>query len=234
MRRPLCARWFWRTGRVCLRPGTRLQCRLDAVPVVARRAGAIHPDQPQRDELDARPEGARRRRRRLSRQYLSRQHGRHRRAVPHARAVSLRERVPAARPRPVRRDPSRGARPGHSRGRPLRFEQDAEGGLRRASGMVLQADQRRAGDLQRPLFDVHQRELLPAARDDDSDRGARPVRGRRAVLQHVRQPGGRLQRQSDGALPVRGVPGALSRPLRPRPAGGGGCGLPGVHGGRVA
>ena len=31
---------------------------------------------------------------------------------------------------------------GHSRGRALRFEQDAEAGLRRASGMVLQTHER--------------------------------------------------------------------------------------------
>ena len=62
---------------------------------------------------------------------------------------------------------ARGARARHSRGRPLRSEQDAEAGLRRASGMVLQARQRRAGDLQRPLLGLHQRRLLPRARAED-------------------------------------------------------------------
>ena len=36
----------------------------------------------------------------------------------------------------------RGARARHPRGRPVRFEQDAEAGVRRASGVVLQARQR--------------------------------------------------------------------------------------------
>ena len=51
--------------------------------------------------------------------------------------------------------------------------------------------------------------VLPRAWDQDSHRGARALRGRWAVLQHVRQPVHRLRRQSDGAVPVRPVQGAI-------------------------
>ena len=77
--------------------------------------------------LDRRPDGARRRGRRLRRQHVPDEHGRHRRAVSDAGAVPLSERVPAARPRSVRRRAPRGARAKDPRHRPLRSEQDAEG-----------------------------------------------------------------------------------------------------------
>ena len=59
------------------------------------------------------------------------------------------------------------------------FEAHPEWFFRRANGEPV--------DLQRTLFGLHQRRLLPRARADDSRRGARAVRGRRPVLQHVRQ-----------------------------------------------
>ena len=138
--------------------------------LVEARADPVPPDQPERDGLDGRSPGARRRGRRLRREHVPDEHGRHRRAVSDARAVSLSQHVPAARPRSVRRRRARGARAKDSRGRPLRSEQDAEAGLRRTPGMVLHARERRAGHLQRPLLDVHQRQLLPRARADDSRR----------------------------------------------------------------
>ena len=164
------------------------------------------------------------------RQHVPRQHGRDRRAVPDPRAVPLPERVPAGGPRSLRRRAARGARAQDPRHRALRSEQDAEGRLRRAPGVVLPAHERRAGDLQRALLDLHQRRLLPPARADDPHRGARALRGRRPVLQHVRQPGRRLQRRGDGAVHVRRVPRPLPRPHRPRRAGAGRRRVPRVHG----
>ena len=81
---------------------------------------------------------------------------------------------------------------------------------------------------------MHQRGLLPPARDDDPGGGARALRGRWVVLQHVWQSVGRLQRQSDGAVPVRCLPDALPRPIRSARPGGGGCRLSRVHGRFIA
>ena len=198
--------------------------------VVAHRADPLPPDQPLRARLRRRSRRARGRRARHRRQHLPRQHGRDRRAVSDPRAVPLSEHLPAARPRPVRRRAARGARPEDPRHRALRSEQDAEGGLRRAPGMVLPARERRAGDLQRALLDLHQRRLLPPARADDPHRGAGTLRGRRPLLQHVRQPGHRLQRRGDGAVRVRRLPRPLPRPHGPRRAGAGRRRVPRVHG----
>ena len=76
--------------------------------------------------------------------------------------------------------------------------------------------------------------LLPSARDDDPGGSARSLRSRRVVLQHVWQSVGRLQRPSDGAVPVRCLPGALPRPIRSARPGGGGCRLSRVHGRFIA
>ena len=94
--------------------------------------------------------------------------------------------------------------------------------------------ERRAGDLQRPLLDLHQRQLLPRARADDPRGSARPLRGRRAVLQHVRQPRDRLQRRGDGPLSLPGMSDPLSRPVQPPCAGRRRCGLSILHGRLVA
>ena len=60
---------------------------------------------------------------------------------------------------------------GDARHRPLRSEQDAEAGVRRASRVVLQAGERRAGHLQRVVLDLHQRRLLsPPCLDDSRER----------------------------------------------------------------
>ena len=100
--------------------------------------------------------------------------------------------------------------------------------------VVLRARERRAGHLQRPLLDLHQRQLLPRACADDPDGGARSLRGRRAVLQHVRQPVDRLQRRGDRPLPLPGMPDPLSRPVQPSCAGRRRCGLSILHGRLVA
>ena len=140
---------------------------------------------------------------------LSVQHGRDRGAVSHGRGVSLSQQVPSAGAGPVWRSAEGGACAKDPRHRPVRPEQNREAGLRRASGMVLHAHQRSAARVQRALFRVHQRRVLPRARDQDSHRGAGALRGRWAVLQHVRQSVHRLRRQSDGAVPVRPVQGAV-------------------------
>jgi len=62
------------------------------------------------------------------------------------------------------------------------------------------------------MSDLHQRRLLSPPRADDPHRGARSLRRRRPVLQHVRQPDRRLQRRGDGPVHVRCVPRALPGP----------------------
>ena len=100
--------------------------------------------------------------------------------------------------------------------------------------MVLPARERRTGGLQRTVFGLHQRRLLPRARAGDSRRGARAIRRRWPVLQHVRESLDRLQRCRDRSVPLRRLPDPLPRPLRPSGPGGRRRRLSGVHGRVVA
>ena len=141
--------------------------------------------------------------------------GRHQRILPDEGGVPLPEPLPARGPRHVRRRGHGSSRARDPRGRPLRPQQDAEGRLRRAPGVVLPEGRRQPGHLQRPLFDLHQRRLLSRAGDEDPGRGLGALRRGRPVLQHVRQPVHRLQRRLCRPVPLRFLPHGVPEVVRP-------------------
>ncbi len=199
--------------------------------LVDERTHTLGPDQPARDRRGTRPATLHHPDRGLRCQRPAHEHGRHLRLLPHQSPVPHPQSPASSRPGYVRRSPQGRSRAGHPGDRPLRSQQDAQRGLRCEPGLVLQESQRHAGGLQRPLPGLHQRGLLPRQGHRDLERSPSALRRGRPVLQHVRQPIHRLQRQTTGHLPVRQLQAALSRPVRPRPAHLVGCRLPGLHAG---
>ena len=157
---------------------------------------------------------------RLRRQHLPDEHGRHRRAVSDARAVPLPERVPAARPRSVRR--RRCAR--RTRGKirvvgrfdlsktqkPV-FDAHPEWFFRRANGEPAIYNGLYSTCINGDYYREHALTILAEALERYEVDGL--------FFNMFGNPTADYSGVRDGAVPLRRLPGALSRPLRPRRAG---------------